>query len=88
MRERPGVIPGHPDVEIEGDGLGAHCCWDHPCARTPTHYVVWPGRRGAHPRASTFGARHYVLALAEMIEVHTATCAAPPSAHVVDHGPL
>lgn len=61
------------------------CSWERSvCTETPTHQVTYPGTD--RPEAHPFCARHYVLELAYLVEVHMPTCSNPLSDHVTSYG--
>lgn len=81
----------------DGRGGSRGCEWDESvCTNAPTHRM----RMGVHlspgdaeklrvepgPEVSTFCARHYVIALRLLIDVHLRICDLPISAHVTEFG--
>lgn len=79
------------DTLIGGDGPGKpRCEWFHGiCTETPTKYIAAPTREDGTATVETFCVRHYVLNLAELLEVHGPTCEHGGIAeHIAEYGDL
>lgn len=70
------------------DGDSTRCTWNEcVCTETPTHYVVFAEHAGGGD-AQLFCARHYVLTLAQLIELHLPECSGGLGDHVLRYGSL
>lgn len=79
---------GDTDFDDFGDGDNTRCTWDEcVCTETPTHYVVFAEHAGGGD-AQLFCARHYVLTLAQLIELHLPECSGGLGDHVLRYGSL
>lgn len=81
-----GIIVG---VEQEGGWSGRRCTWpDSVCSELPTHYVRHPSVRPDELTIRFLCERHFVLTLAELVEVHLPQCDAAASDHVEGFGTI
>lgn len=79
---------GGPDL-LENNGPKPRCMWDETvCTEIPTHHITHPAVDEDEAVARTFCIRHYVLTLAEHVEVHTTQCNGTVENHFAAYGPL
>lgn len=79
---------GDTDFDKLDDGDSTRCTWNEcVCTESPTHYVVFAEHAGGGD-AQLFCARHYVLTLAQLIELHLPECSGSFSDHVLRYGAL
>lgn len=77
---------GGPEL-FGGNGPSARCLWnDTVCTETPTHHITHPAVGDQHTESKTFCMRHYVLTLAEYLEIHTKRCTGTVRSHFATHG--
>lgn len=79
---------GGPEL-FGGSEPRPRCLWnDTVCTEAPTHHITHPAVGDEQADARTFCLRHYVLTLAEHLEVHSKHCGETVRSHFAAHGPL
>lgn len=76
------------DFDQFDDGNATRCTWNESvCVDKPTQFVVFAEHAGGGD-AQLFCARHYVLTLAELLELHLPECPGDLNDHILRHGSL
>lgn len=81
----PAHAHGGGEFPFDADGApNPRCQWDTSvCAQSPTHYVAW-----GHASVNTYCVRHYVLVLAQLLELHLLFCPGTVHDHLRKYGPI
>ena len=72
----------HLAIDSDADSGGVSCAWFESVCTMPVTYRIVQGE------AAYYCARHYVLTLAELVEVHLPGCPGSAHDHVSAYGPI